>query len=44
MATLDRFRHPAWGTAVATGVAYGLVLLLFTVVLFAVPYLLFTAL
>ena len=44
MDPLAQFRHPAWSTALATGVAYGLILALFTAVLFLAPYLLFSLL
>ncbi|EMA38885.1 hypothetical protein [Halococcus hamelinensis] len=39
-----RFDHPSWLTAVGTLVAYGIILLLLTVVLFVVPYLVFLVL
>lgn len=39
-----RFDHPSWLTAAGTLAAYGLILLLLTVVLFAVPYLIFLGL
>jgi hypothetical protein len=39
MDTLDRFEHPAWLTAGATLVSYGLVLLVLFLLLFVVPYL-----
>lgn len=39
-----RFDHPSWLTAAGTLVAYGLILLLLTVVLFAIPYLIFLVL
>ena len=39
-----RFDHPSWLTAVGTLVAYGLILVLLTVVLFAIPYLIFLVL
>lgn len=38
---LEDFRHPSWVTAVATAVAYGLVLAALTFVAFVVPYLIF---
>ncbi|WP_255679344.1 hypothetical protein [Haladaptatus salinisoli] len=38
------FDHPAWLTAVSTVASYLLVLAAMTVLLFGVPYLLFTAL
>lgn len=37
------FDHPAWLTAASTVVAYGLVLLLLFVLLFVLPFLVFTA-
>ncbi|MCG1002568.1 MULTISPECIES: hypothetical protein [Halobacterium] len=43
-ATLSDFDHPSWVTALATFASYGLVLLAVTVLLFVVPYALFTAL
>ena len=39
MDTFDRFDHPAWVTAGATLVSYGLVLLVLFLLLFVVPYL-----
>jgi hypothetical protein len=39
MDTLDRFDHPAWLTAGATLVSYGLVLFVLFLLLFVVPYL-----
>ena len=44
MDALAQFRHPAWSTGLGTVIAYGLILAVFTVVLFLVPYLVFTAL
>lgn len=41
---IDQFDHPAWLTALGTGIGYGLMLALLTVVLFGLPYLLFSAL
>jgi hypothetical protein len=41
---LSDFDHPAWITAVGTVAGYGAILLVLTVLLFAVPYLVFTAL
>lgn len=38
------FNHPAWLTAVGTFVAYGVILLAMTLVLFAIPYAVFMAL
>ncbi|MCD2201173.1 hypothetical protein LPA44_14940 [Halobacterium sp. KA-4] len=43
-ATLPDFDHPSWVTAMATFASYGLVLLAMTVLLFLVPYAIFTAL
>jgi hypothetical protein len=43
-ATLPDFDHPSWVTALATVASYGLVLLAMTVLLFLVPYAIFTAL
>lgn len=42
MDTLDRFDHPAWVTAGATLVSYGLVLLVLFALLFVVPYLVYS--
>lgn len=36
--------HPSWTTAAGTLVGYGLILAVMTVVLFGVPYLLFSTL
>ncbi|MFP4632697.1 MAG: hypothetical protein ACOCT0_01235 [Halobacteriota archaeon] len=38
---LDDLKHPSWVTAVATAVAYGVLLAVMTAVLFGVPYLVF---
>ena len=38
----DRFDHPSWVTAAATGTGYGLILLVLFVLLFLVPFLLFS--
>ncbi|MGB9963545.1 hypothetical protein [Halobacterium hubeiense] len=43
-AALPDFEHPAWVTALATVASYGLVLLAMTVLLFGVPYAVFSAL
>ncbi|CQH52097.1 uncharacterized protein HHUB_1806 [Halobacterium hubeiense] len=43
-ATLSEFEHPSWVTALATFASYGLVLLAMTILLFGVPYAVFTAL
>lgn len=40
----DEFDHPAWRTAVGTGVGYGIILVAMTALLFGLPYLLFTVL
>lgn len=37
----DEYDHPAWFTAVGTFLAYGVVLVAMTLVLFGVPWLLF---
>jgi hypothetical protein len=44
MNPLNRFDTPAWWTAAATAVTYGIILLVITVLLFGVPYLVFTSL
>ncbi len=41
---LAAFDHPTWYTAAGTVLAYGLVLLVMTVLLFLIPYSLFTLL
>ncbi|NHN47571.1 hypothetical protein G9464_08170 [Halostella sp. JP-L12] len=41
---LDEFDHPAWHTAIGTGVGYGIILVAMTAVLFGLPYALFLAL
>lgn len=41
---LDAYRHPSWGTAVSTIVAYGAILLVMFALLFVVPTLIFGAL
>ena len=41
---LDEFKHPAWLTAVGTGIGYLLILAVLTVALFIVPWLIFAAL
>ncbi|MFB6301140.1 MAG: hypothetical protein ABEH65_12865 [Halobacteriales archaeon] len=38
---LERFSHPAWGTAIGTGIAYLVLLGILFVLLFLIPYLLF---
>jgi hypothetical protein len=44
MNALDRFDHDSYWTALATLVSYGLVLAAMTVVLFLVPYAVFSGL
>lgn len=41
---LSRFDHPAWLTAVSTLIAWGIILAVVFVVLFALPYLAVTLL
>lgn len=41
---LREFDHPAWITAVSTGLGYLLILAVLTVALFVVPWLVFAAL
>lgn len=41
---LEEFDHPAWLTAVGTGIGYLLILVVLTVALFLVPWLVFVAL
>lgn len=41
---IEEFSQPAWQTAVGTAVGYGLILLVMTLLLFGVPYLVFTTL
>lgn len=41
---LSAFDHPAWLTAAGTVAGYGAILLVLTVLLFAVPYLVFSSL
>ncbi|ELY37842.1 MULTISPECIES: hypothetical protein [Natronorubrum] len=41
---LNEFEHPAWLTAVGTGIGYLLILAVLTVALFIVPWLIFAAL
>jgi len=38
----EKFDHPSWFTVGGTAVGYGLILVLLTVLLFGIPYLLFT--
>jgi hypothetical protein len=40
----EKFEHPAWTTAVATAISYGLILGLMTLLLFVVPMLIFSSL
>lgn len=42
MTAFDRFDHPAWVTAAATLVSYGLILLFLFVLLFVVPFLIYS--
>lgn len=44
MSALSEYDHPAWLTVAGTFVGYGVILLAMTVVLFLVPYLVFTVL
>ena len=44
MSPLSRFDDPPWGTAAATAIVYGVLLTVLLVLLFGVPYLVFTAL
>ena len=39
---MDQFRAPAWRAAFGTAAGYGVLLLVMTVLLFGVPYLVFT--
>jgi hypothetical protein len=39
---LARFEHPAYVTGVATAVSYGLILVFMFVLLFVIPFVLFT--
>lgn len=41
---LAQFDHGAWRTAVATAVSYGIILVMLFVVLFLIPYGIFTLL
>ncbi|MDY6817653.1 MAG: hypothetical protein SVG88_03245 [Halobacteriales archaeon] len=38
---LEKFSHPAWRTAIGTGIAYLVLLGILFVLLFVLPYLLF---
>lgn len=42
MSVRERFDHVAWTTAVATFVSYGLILLFLFVLLFVVPFLVYS--
>lgn len=42
MNAFDRFDHPAWVTAAATLVSYGLILLVMFLALFVVPFLVYS--
>ena len=44
MAVTDPFDHPAWVTAAGTLAGYGLALLVLFVLLFVLPYLVFSGL
>jgi hypothetical protein len=44
MSALSEYDHPAWLTIAGTFVGYGVILVAMTVVLFLIPYLIFTAL
>jgi len=44
MNAVDRFDHPAWVAAAATLVSYGLILLVMFAALFALPFLVYSAL
>lgn len=39
---IERFDHPAWVAGIATAIGYGIILAVMTVVLFVIPYLVFT--
>lgn len=43
-AVVDRFGQPAWLTAIGTAAGYAVLLLVMTLLLFGVPYLVFTLL
>jgi hypothetical protein len=38
---IERFDHPVWVTSLATAIGYGIILTVMTVLLFAIPYLVF---
>jgi hypothetical protein len=44
MSAFDRFEHPAWLTAAATLVSYGLILLVMFAALFVLPFLVYSML
>jgi len=44
MSSLAEFDHPSWKTALGTFAGYGAILLVMTLVLFLIPYAIFTAL
>jgi hypothetical protein len=44
MSALSEYDHPTWLTIAGTFAGYGVILVAMTVVLFVVPYLIFTAL
>ena len=41
---LSEYDHPAWRTAIGTGIGYLIILAIMTVVLFAIPWLAFALL
>ncbi|WP_186336605.1 hypothetical protein [Natrarchaeobaculum sulfurireducens] len=41
---LNEFTHPAWKAAVGTVVGYGLILVVLTLAMFALPWLIFATL
>lgn len=41
---LSEFDHPSWFTALSTGVAYGILLLVMFTLLFLLPYVIFSLL
>ncbi|MFB6140577.1 MAG: hypothetical protein ABEJ26_09110 [Halosimplex sp.] len=43
MSALDRFDHPVWVTAAGTLVGYGLILVVVFVLLFVLPFLVYTS-
>ena len=44
MALPGQFEHPAWKTAIGTFVTYAVIVAIMTVLLFGIPYLLFSTL